>query len=74
MTLADVKKGDKFNIIQINDEKVKAQALRFGISDGAVLYCDEKIPGGPVIIKRNMQEIAIGRGLARNIKVRLGDH
>ncbi|MFP4016896.1 MAG: FeoA family protein [Halanaerobiaceae bacterium] len=69
MTLADIKKGENFNIKVINDDKVRAQALRFGISEGAKLSCGEKIPGGPVIVKRNLQEIAIGRNLAKNIKI-----
>ncbi|MFP4015518.1 MAG: ferrous iron transport protein A [Halanaerobiales bacterium] len=73
MTLADIKKGERFNILQINDDKVRAQALRFGISEGASLICGEKIPGGPVIVKRNLQEIAVGRNLANNILVELGD-
>ena len=72
MTLADIKKGERFNITQINDEKIRAQALRFGISEGANLSCEEKIPGGPVIIKRRLQEIAIGRNLANNILIELG--
>lgn len=69
MNLAEVKKGDKFNIKHISDARIRAQALRFGISEGADLYCGEIIPGGPVIIKRNLQEIAIGRNLAKNILI-----
>lgn len=72
MTLADIKKGEKFNVKYINDEKIRAQALRFGISEGANLSCEEKIPGGPVIVKRHFQEIAIGRNLANNITIELG--
>ena len=69
MTLADVKRGDKFQISNIADEKIRAQALRFGISEGANVSCAEKVPGGPVIVKRNLQEIAVGRRLAKNIIV-----
>ncbi|MGM0501709.1 MAG: FeoA family protein [Bacillota bacterium] len=69
MTLADVKRGEKFQISNIKDKKIRAQALRFGISEGANVSCAEKIPGGPVIVKRNLQEIAVGRRLAKNIKV-----
>lgn len=72
MTLAEVKKGDKFNITSINDEKTRSQAFRFGISEGAHLFCGDKVPGGPVIIKRNRQEIAIGRNLAKKITIRMG--
>ncbi len=69
MTLADVKRGDKFQIEFIPDDKIRAQAMRFGISEGSKVICQEKIPGGPVILKRNLQEIAIGRKLAEKIKV-----
>ena len=71
MTLADVQKGQKFSITKISDDNIRVQALRFGISEDAGLFCEEKIPGGPIIIKRNYQEIAIGRNLAKNIKVEL---
>ncbi|MFW6035882.1 MAG: FeoA family protein [Halothermotrichaceae bacterium] len=67
MTLADVKRGDEFIISRISDKKVRAQAIRFGISEGANLSCGDKIPGGPVILKKNFQEIAVGRNLAKNI-------
>lgn len=67
MTLSEVRRGERFNIKHIPDDLVRVQALRFGISEGAVLSCHEKVPGGPVIIKRNLQEIAVGRNLANNI-------
>ncbi|MBM7555192.1 FeoA family protein [Halanaerobacter jeridensis] len=69
MTLADVNCGEEFKITDIKDDKIRAQALRFGISEGANVSCAEKVPGGPVIIKRNLQEIAVGRRLAKNITV-----
>ncbi len=70
MTLAEVKRGDRFHINHIPDKLIRAQALRFGISEGASLTCGEKIPGGPVIVKLNLQEIAIGRNLAKNILIK----
>ncbi|WP_130807739.1 FeoA family protein [Senegalia massiliensis] len=69
MNLADVKRGDKFKIVNIPDTLVKAKTLRFGISEGTTVECAEKIPGGPVIIKKNLQEIAIGRKLAKKITI-----
>jgi len=69
MTLADVKRGDQFQISNIDDEQIRAQALRFGISEGANVSCAGKVPGGPVVVKRNLQEIGVGRRLAKNIKV-----
>lgn len=69
MNLADVKRGDKFKIINIPDQMIKAQTMRFGISEGSTVECAEKIPGGPVIVKKNLQEIAIGRKLANKITI-----
>lgn len=69
MTLAQVKRGTKVRIESIPDEMIRAQAIRFGISEGAEVECVEKIPAGPVIIRKRFQEIAIGRRLAENIRV-----
>ncbi|MFW6238643.1 MAG: FeoA family protein [Halanaerobiales bacterium] len=69
MTLADIKQGEEFEITRVPDEKTRIQALRFGLTEGARLGCAGKVPGGPVIVKRNLQEIAVGRNLARNIEV-----
>lgn len=69
MTLSEVNRGDKFQVDHIPDTNVRAQALRFGISEGAQVSCVEKVPGGPVILKRNFQEIAVGRRLAEKIEI-----
>ena len=69
MTLVDMNRGDECQIKVIPDDKIRVQAMRFGISEGSRVICEEKIPGGPVILKRNLQEIAIGRRLAEKIKV-----
>ena len=70
MTLADVKKGQKFVIASIPDNQIRAQAIRFGLNEGAEAECAETIASGPVIIKRGRQEIAIGRRLAMAITVK----
>ncbi|MTI71887.1 MAG: ferrous iron transport protein A [Firmicutes bacterium] len=71
MTLADVKIGDKFTILSIENKDISAQAYRLGISEGANIHCLEKIPKGPVIVKRSLQEIAIGRNLAKKIIIKM---
>ena len=70
MTLAQVKRGNKVKVSNIPDDFIRAQAIRFGISEGAEVECIEKIPAGPVIIKKRFQEIAIGGRLAENIQVK----
>jgi len=71
MTLADIKRGKDFKIKNIPDDMIRIQTLRMGISEGSKLNCNEKIPGGPVIVKHNYQEIAIGRRLAEDIQIEL---
>ncbi|MCX7695049.1 MAG: ferrous iron transport protein A [Caloramator sp.] len=69
MTLDMAKKGQKIFIKKINDEKIKVQAIRLGIYEGAKVDCSLKIPFGPVILSNRMQEIAVGRTLARKIEI-----
>lgn len=70
ITLDKVKKGQKVQICRIADEMVRAQAIRFGVCEGAVVICAEKLPAGPVVIRKGHQEMAIGRGLAKKIAVK----
>jgi len=69
MNLAEVKKGQTVKILSIPDEQVRSQAIRLGIGQGSLVTCQEIIPAGPVILKKNRQEIAVGRGLAQVITV-----
>lgn len=69
MTLDMARRGQKVKIVSLPDEFTRAQAIRFGLSEGTVITCREVVPAGPVVIARNRQEIAIGRNLARLIEV-----
>ncbi|WP_028306788.1 FeoA family protein [Desulfitibacter alkalitolerans] len=69
MTLDKGKRGMLIKIVNIPDELVRSQVIRFGIMEGSVVTCEEVVPTGPIIVSRNRQEIAIGRNLARQIKV-----
>jgi Fe2+ transport system protein FeoA len=69
LTLDGIEKGQYCRILSIPDGMIKAQALRLGISEGEIVACREKVPAGPVVIAKNRQEIAVGRRLARLIKV-----
>jgi Fe2+ transport system protein FeoA len=71
MTLDRVRRGQTFTIISIPDALIRAQAIRFGIAEGETVLCEEVVPAGPIIISKNKQEIALGRGLARQITVNL---
>jgi Fe2+ transport system protein FeoA len=69
MTMDQVKRGQLFRIVSIPDDNVRAQAIRFGIAEGEVVACDEIVPAGPIILRKNRQQIALGRGLAGSIIV-----
>lgn len=69
MTLSQVKRGQRVLVCSIPNERVRAQAIRFGIAEGAEIACMEKLPAGPIVITKGRQEIALGRKLAENIEV-----
>jgi len=69
LTLADAKEGAKLIVTATVGEEVTIQALRFGISEGAIISIGKNIAGGPVIVVRNQMELAVGRQLARFIEV-----
>jgi Fe2+ transport system protein FeoA len=65
-----VRKGDRIEIVSVDDKHARVQALRFGMAEGARVECVTRIPAGPLVIKSGRQEIAVGRKLAKNISVR----
>ncbi len=69
-TLDVVRKGDRFEIISVDDAHARVQALRFGVAEGACVECVTRVPAGPLVIKSGRQEIAVGRSLAKRINVR----
>ncbi|MHB1340695.1 MAG: FeoA family protein [Coriobacteriia bacterium] len=69
-TLAGLRRGGRCVVLGIDDDDARAQATRFGMSAGATVSCVTTLPAGPVILRSGRQEIAIGRGLARRIRVR----
>jgi Fe2+ transport system protein FeoA len=69
MKLSQVRKGNAAKITHIPDANVRSQAIRLGIGEGSLVICQDIIPAGPVVIKKNRQEIAVGRGLANSISV-----
>ncbi|WP_066636195.1 FeoA family protein [Desulfolucanica intricata] len=71
MTLDKIKRGQSCKIISIPSSDIRAQAIRLGIVEGEVISCAEIIPAGPIIIRKNKQEIAFGRMLASQINIAL---
>lgn len=69
-TLDLVRKGERIEIISVDDIHARVQALRFGVAEGACVECVTRVPAGPLVIKSGRQEIAVGRSLAKRINVR----
>jgi Fe2+ transport system protein FeoA len=65
-----VRAGEHIEIISVDDDHARIQALRFGMSAGACVRCVTRIPAGPLVIQSGRQEIAVGRSLAKRIRVR----
>ena len=69
MTLSSVHSGDTIIISDICDKNAEIKAIRFGIYRGARVRCIYNMRRGPVILGKENQEIALGRGLAEKITV-----
>ena len=71
MNLEDAPKKSILEIVSINEEKLSEDAMRFGIEAGECVQIVNKLPGGPIVIQKNEQQIAIGRELAKAVTVRV---
>jgi len=73
-TLDTLSSGDEVEILGVDDEHARIHALRFGMAEGSHATCVTRIPAGPIVMRSGRQEIAVGRRLARRIRVRrVGD-
>lgn len=68
-TLDQVKKGSLCTIKNIGAKEIRPQTIRFGLTEGKKVLCQAVIPAGPVVIKINQQELALGRNLAKQIEI-----
>ena len=71
MCLCEVKRGESVFVSHVSDDEIRVQLIRLGIGAGSVLKCMEKIPFGPLMVRHNRQEIALGRRIAGKIAVEL---
>lgn len=69
-TLDRARVGDRVEVLEVRDDYARMQALRFGMGEGACVTCVTRIPAGPLVLRSGRQEIAVGRNLARGIRVR----
>ncbi|MDX1764631.1 MAG: ferrous iron transport protein A [bacterium] len=72
MCLTEIKRGQSVRVDRIEDEELRTQLIRFGIGEGSLIRCIERIPFGPFMVRHNRQEIAIGRRVAEKIQVQGG--
>ena len=68
-TLDRLRRGESCQVVAIGDEAARITALRFGMAEGACISCVTRVPAGPLVVRSGLQEIAIGRALARKIDV-----
>jgi ferrous iron transport protein A len=71
--LTDLAKGEKGTIVALQAGWGAQQRLRLlGLAEGQVIRkLSELALGGPVVVLVNRAQVAIGRGMARRILVRL---
>ncbi|MHB9149104.1 MAG: FeoA family protein [Thermoleophilia bacterium] len=69
MTLLQAGKGRRVRILEIPDDRARAQCVRFGIGEGTVVDSTETLMAGPVLLRHCNQEICVGRKLASSILV-----
>jgi Fe2+ transport system protein FeoA len=69
-TMDCMRRGEKMEIVSVDNPDARVQALRFGMHAGTSIECVTKIPAGPLVVRSGRQEIAVGRSLAKRINVR----
>lgn len=72
MSLNEIKRGQQVRIRTIEGEVLRTQLIRLGLIEGSSVRCLERIPFGPLMLRLNRQEIAVGREVARKITVESG--
>ncbi|PZD97477.1 ferrous iron transport protein A [Paenibacillus sambharensis] len=70
MLVTEMRRGQTGVIIFIENARLQRDAMRFGLGAGQKVECIELLPAGPVVLRRNHQELAIGRELASCIQIK----
>lgn len=69
VSLTRPKKGQAMRVHSIPGGILRAQLIRLGLNEGALVVCFERLPGGTVVLQKNRQLIAVGHALAKEILV-----
>jgi Fe2+ transport system protein FeoA len=67
--LSDVARGAPARISILPDGTLRAQFIRLGLVEGAIVTCLERLPGGTLILLHARQEVALSFELADAIVV-----
>jgi Fe2+ transport system protein FeoA len=70
MNLKGAKAGQKVEITDI-PKNLSGELLRLGIAAGDILTCVSSIPGGPVILQQELQELALGEKFSKQIECKI---
>ena len=73
--LADLKPGESAEIIALNGgEDFQSRLRAMGLAEGQTVRKLSRIRwGGPIVLLVNRAQVAVGRGMARKITVRVKD-
>jgi Fe2+ transport system protein FeoA len=71
-TLNRARKGDRVQVVEVaGGWEVRQRLNQIGINEGDVLLVRRRaVFGGPIVVETHGSEMAIGRGMARNVAVR----
>ena len=73
--LADLKPGESAEIVSLNGgEDFQSRLRAMGLAEGQTVRKLSRIRwGGPIVLLVNRAQVAVGRGMARKITVRVKD-
>ena len=69
MGIDSVPVGTTTRIEAIEDESARRELTRIGFEEGADVEVVSRIPFGPIVLQRRHRQVAIGRELARRVRV-----
>ena len=52
MKLSTLRKGARAQIERLPEGEIRAQFIRIGLIEGAVICCLERLPGGTLVLER----------------------
>jgi len=67
--LSSVSRGTSVKIQKLPTGVIRAQFIRIGLAEGAIIECLERLPGGTLVLRHSRQEMALSSELAASILV-----